>query len=459
MKQILHFGGTKQLIGSTTPAYYGLNSGAQAFASVYSASSPWPIGATASNLKIVLDDAPGTGKSVTYTLVVNGTPSALTVTIGNAGLSASDTTHTVSITAGDDVCLQRVLTSSPTTSDFKAHLEFDTGSANVSGYSYPTHPSFTEGVELFPGYNASGQEALAALNSMPIAGSVTGYQVVNYNTSGAARANLPSGKTIVFNIYKNGVKQDGTGGTVNTTTTLTDSINTVSWSGTLPVVVGDEVYLGMVVSSGLVIFFLGVGTSFTATTAGDFILGGGTAPTSTLPSYTSLTPSGDGFSNTEADAAGIGGPTTYYIKSLTFKPSTVSGSPSAYSAVGRVNSATPTRTLTASVTGTLNPDGAWGVWAAASAIAPSSAAYLTITDSDRWDFLWTSALVGSFAFGYAARVVGVTRSVLFNCTASPVALGDPGTWQVSAENIILDGPVTAPGLTFDLLAAWDALGT
>jgi len=61
---------------------------------------------TLGNLRIALEQAPGAGNSYTFTLRKNGADTDLTVTIANADTTGADTTHTVSFSDGDFVCLQ-----------------------------------------------------------------------------------------------------------------------------------------------------------------------------------------------------------------------------------------------------------------------------------------------------------------------------------------------------------------
>ncbi len=58
--------------------------------------------------------APSSGKSWTFTLVVAGSDSACVVTIANAATTGNDTTHTVSITAGNIISLKSVPSGTPT---------------------------------------------------------------------------------------------------------------------------------------------------------------------------------------------------------------------------------------------------------------------------------------------------------------------------------------------------------
>lgn len=81
------------------------------------------------NLGINLPTAPGSGKSVTFNLMVNGSASALTVTISDTATSGEDTTHDVSVSAGDYVSWQAVPSGTPTVSAPSFTMEFESSGA------------------------------------------------------------------------------------------------------------------------------------------------------------------------------------------------------------------------------------------------------------------------------------------------------------------------------------------
>lgn len=62
-----------------------------------------PVAGTISRLRVATNSPPGGGLNWKYSLVVNGVDSALTATIADSATSAADTTHTVSVAAGDVV--------------------------------------------------------------------------------------------------------------------------------------------------------------------------------------------------------------------------------------------------------------------------------------------------------------------------------------------------------------------
>lgn len=63
---------------------------------------------TIKNLR-VKTRANGTGESVTITLMKNGSPTTLTVTVSNDDETGADTTHEISVSAGDMISLKVVL--------------------------------------------------------------------------------------------------------------------------------------------------------------------------------------------------------------------------------------------------------------------------------------------------------------------------------------------------------------
>ncbi len=72
-----------------------------------------PCAGKFSDLYVVTQGDPGAGKSRTLSLYVNGATSALTATIGSGTISAEDTTHEVSVSAGDLVAMEHVPAGTP----------------------------------------------------------------------------------------------------------------------------------------------------------------------------------------------------------------------------------------------------------------------------------------------------------------------------------------------------------
>ena len=58
-------------------------------------------------------NAPGAGTSYAYTVDKNGSTTALTTSIADTATTGSDTSHSFSVAAGDDVQIQAVPTNTP----------------------------------------------------------------------------------------------------------------------------------------------------------------------------------------------------------------------------------------------------------------------------------------------------------------------------------------------------------
>ncbi len=55
------------------------------------------------NLRVKLNDSPGVGKKYTFTLTLNGAPTALTLDIAGLDTSGSDMVHEIDVTGGDTI--------------------------------------------------------------------------------------------------------------------------------------------------------------------------------------------------------------------------------------------------------------------------------------------------------------------------------------------------------------------
>lgn len=72
-----------------------------------------PTGGTISNLHAKISSTPGTSKSYQFTLMKNGAATTLDLTLSGAVGSGSDTTHSVSVSAGDTLTLRCIPTNTP----------------------------------------------------------------------------------------------------------------------------------------------------------------------------------------------------------------------------------------------------------------------------------------------------------------------------------------------------------
>ena len=102
-----------------------------------------------SDLRIVLDDAPGAGNSVTFTMNKNGVATDLSFTISDTDTSGSDS-DVVAVSAGDLLCLEVVPSSSPSYSSVRWTFKFDGSTAKESLLSGATYAPSQSVSSYFP---------------------------------------------------------------------------------------------------------------------------------------------------------------------------------------------------------------------------------------------------------------------------------------------------------------------
>lgn len=107
-------GGYYDKLGNTTTRYNTLQGGASWHIFEYNRYKIVTTGGKIKDLRVKLDGSPGAGKSYDFTLMLNGTPTALTLEIADAATSGADTTHEVDVVAGDLISLRCVPTGTPT---------------------------------------------------------------------------------------------------------------------------------------------------------------------------------------------------------------------------------------------------------------------------------------------------------------------------------------------------------
>lgn len=103
---------------STPPLVYGNTTGSILPNNTTETNAEWVAhkAMTASNFSCWLGTAPGAGKTNTFTMRQNEVDSALTLSITGPARSAADTTHTISLAAGDRLSLKRTASGTPAAS-------------------------------------------------------------------------------------------------------------------------------------------------------------------------------------------------------------------------------------------------------------------------------------------------------------------------------------------------------
>lgn len=196
---------------------------------------PLAAGGTLKNWVITITNAPGSGKSQTFTVRKNGSNTALTITISNLATSGSDISHTVSIAAGDTIDVIQNTSGSPSAGgEMKSVLEFEPTNAGDCVFGWHL-PSSQFGATRPPvGFTENGTVNHAVLAT---GGTITKFYVKSRTAPGTAG----SGKAFIFALVKNGVTQDGTGGTVDTRAQIVDTATTANSTFSLSMAAGDTI--------------------------------------------------------------------------------------------------------------------------------------------------------------------------------------------------------------------------
>lgn len=200
-------------------------------------------------LTLTVNTAPGSGKSWTFTVQINGVDTAMTVTIADTNTSARTSSGDVAIADGDYITLKGTSSGSP--SNFTSlWTQFDVESEFPGESQY--HRNFGASGGGYCGVFNHGLRRNSvdpAVDIVPTAGAITKLRVRGQTNGG--------GQNHVFTVYVDSgsgfVAQDGTGGTPDTRVSISvaGSYDTSS-TFDLPVSVGDLVYVQCVTTNGTV---------------------------------------------------------------------------------------------------------------------------------------------------------------------------------------------------------------
>jgi hypothetical protein len=412
----------KQIFTNRQPAmsnsvanYLGPTFGGEAWQASTFAPVPWQIAGSFRYAGIALASAPGAGNSIAFTMVKNGVDTSLTITITDSATSGTDFVHTVSVTPGDLLYWRCTPTSSPTVSACQLTVEFWGTVIGESGYgnmdllsnsqTWRT-PMFNQGVWNTGNGGTSNHEVVAVAGDL---------KALSYNLSAAPGG----GKSYLIQLYKNGTLQNGSGGTVDTRVTIADSATTGSWSGTLTLAAGDYVYLESVPSGTPAAAKVGAGVKFLATTDGESQ--GGMLTFFNLPtSGTTYSKPMQYYTTWDATEANVlvthQGNTPFLVRGLRVRTGlTIGTGPVAFTirrngassgitcsiTVGNQTGADTTHSVIMSLGDT------WSIEYVATA-SPGAARIASVGFVQYAQY--EVAKTGSFAIGYQAYVVGVSRA-------------------------------------------------
>ncbi len=127
-----------------------------------------PTDGTLRNAYIVQSGTSGaaaSGKNYAYTLFKNGSSTAITMTVSETATTANDTSHTVSVSAGDRLYWQVVPTSTPSARQAQVGLEFDPNTNGESVQMYGGGVAQTNSAQRFQTLNANLATAYSSTES------------------------------------------------------------------------------------------------------------------------------------------------------------------------------------------------------------------------------------------------------------------------------------------------------
>lgn len=260
---------------------------------------PWAVAGVFRDFFVRVEVAPGVGASwvgTVYKGTGTGAPSStgITITISDAALTAQSTSGNISISPGDYLRIQWVGSGSPAspvrvtyTCVFEPTTEGESGYCGYSadyfptigsgkGYTSPFWPTYTTSSRdrwnhETSGFGAALKEELAT--TIRTAGSLTGLYILTHPVIAAG--------SYIFTLWKaleaspgTFVKQDGSGGTVDTRVTVGIGAQTGNSTFDLPLEVGDRVVLEVEASGTTTNIQCSWATRYKATNETESILGG-----------------------------------------------------------------------------------------------------------------------------------------------------------------------------------------
>lgn len=309
---------------------------------------PWSVAGTFRNFVISITTPLAAGTSVVWTLRKNNVNTALTCTMGEGQNTARDTTHEVTVAAGDILALEFDPSASLAVDDTRWSIEFESQNAYASGYG--TAHGLTS--NLAARYGALLSPSLwtttttLAIDVIAAAGTITRLDALISAAQGA-------GKGYAFNLYLNDVIQDGTSGSVDTTVNCLGTTTATYREFSLSVVAGDLIYVRVVPVDGP---SGGVATAcaiaFSATTSNYALWSGRCYSATAAVRYTLASYGLTAWAATEeANDKVIGGVSPFYLRDMRLQSSLSPGSGGdAYVFTLRKNGDTPVGSPSVTIT-------------------------------------------------------------------------------------------------------------
>src|SRR3990167_4563713 len=304
---------------------------------------PWSAPGTFSDWRITGTTAPGSGKSYTFTLRINGSDTSVVVTIAD-GAIVGTSSESVAIAAGDLVSWRQDPSGTPTEAGITSFTYSFTGDTTAeSGYAQ-THLLLTDTSARYFSL-LGGSTASDRIDVLSAPGTLTRWDLRLSVAPG-------TGDTRDFVIYKNGVAQDGAGGTPDTRISIGETAVTGTASFSLSLAGGDTIYGGATGTGSPAFARVGVSVAVTSTTDGHWNVCG-TSDDAMSASATRYSTPVNGvwlWNTTDALAPPLVVWATAAILSQCYV--VLTGTPGAgksYTIDARVNAASPSSTLSVSI--------------------------------------------------------------------------------------------------------------
>lgn len=230
MRQLLTMNNYDDLHSGATRYYQLSNGNAVACTTEFDAEGIITTDGNISNLYVELENAPGTGKSYTFTMRKNETDTSITTTIQNTSKRGNDTINTITVTAGDRLCLKCVPSGTPAVGKLRVACIYTGNTAKESIIL-----GGTGGRNLGPVWPTRliqhrASNGLNEYTIIPTAGSIKNFYVELETAPGA-------GKSRILTIYKNDVATSLEVTIANANKTGNDTTHKINVSP------GDKIYI------------------------------------------------------------------------------------------------------------------------------------------------------------------------------------------------------------------------
>lgn len=228
---------------ATTQRYHPLmcdNSGGAANVTI--SSVVIPTNGTISNLFVNLSTAPGAGKYWDFKVYKNGSSTAITTRISDTAKVGNDTTHSISVSAGDIVCVSSIPNSTPSGSTGAFGLTFKPDTDGESIHTMTDAGAYSPQANTFY-LAAEGGKWTQKTTEIQFCAITKDLVLKKLYTKVYAAPGAGNSET--FTARKNGADQSLTCQIADAATSANDTVNTVSYSE------GDDLQIKVVNSATL----------------------------------------------------------------------------------------------------------------------------------------------------------------------------------------------------------------